>query len=353
MLRAIFGTDSALKVTNPVVNTTFADWWTSSGIPGAGLGQNPTKACIDQNGYISGMASTSGIISNVPMFLNGFVPASAARITICFKLKVLSAIAGNYQVLSFAQEGAPNVGVDYLFTTSAVWLATQAVGAELFVEVTYTRTTGLTSYTVNGVAQAATRTFTLSAAGATAWDAGKLVLNFVLSGIGTNGTTRFAIRDVHVIDDIAGDGITGSIGQARIVPLSVASAAGAGWAPSSGSASLTDTMNLVQPSAVTINSPTDKTPLTVGLSGSAITGARVLGVAFSMAGASTTISVSPTKVEISASGVNLPAIAALTPAGGLKYGLPLGVYSKALDGGNWNTAKIAAVSFKLTPDTAV
>jgi len=353
MLRAIFGTDNALKVTNPAVNATFADWWTSSGIPGAGLGQNPTRACIDQNGWISGMATTANVISNVPIFLNGFVPAAAARITICFKLKVLSVIGGNYQVLSLAQEGSPNAGADYLFTTAAPWLATQAVGTELFVEVTYTRATGLTSYIVNGVAQAATRTFTLSTAGATAWDAGKLVLNFVLSGIGSSGTTRFAIRDVHVIDDIAGDGITGSIGQARIYPTTVSSATGVGWVPSSGSASLVDVMNLTPPSTITVNSPTDKTPLAITLSPTAVVGARILGMAFSMAGASATISPSPTKVEISGSGVNLPAMQVSAPAGGLKYGLSLGVYSRALDGSSWNVPKLATLSFKITPDTVI
>lgn len=352
MFRAMFGTDNALKVTNPALTGTFADWWTTSGIPGAGLGLAPNRACIDQNGWVSGMNSAANGVSLIPVVLTGLVPANAGRLTICFKLKVLSAISGNYQIFSLAQEAAPTAKVDWLFTTAASWLTGQAVGTELFVEVFYTRSTGVVAFQINGTPQPAQRAVTLSAAGAAAWDAGKLAMNFVLSGIGDSGTTRFAVRDIYVIDDVAGDGITGSIGQHAIRPVALASATGAGWTPSSGSLSLADTMNQPLPSAVVVKAPADKTPIVTTLAPvSPITG-RITAVSLYMLGNGISTGPCNVKVEVGNGSTALPAKILQAPSAGNPPGVPIAVLPKSIDNGVWSAAKIAALSIKITPDTS-
>lgn len=349
MLRAFFGTDNCLKTTAPAVNTIFADWWTSSGIPGIAGSLRLSNACIDQDGWLCGLSTS--LESQITIDLTGLFAAAAKKITIAFRFKTLVKAAGNYQFLSLAPASAPRTTTDYLSSTGSTWMLNAAVNAELYIEATYTRATGLITYLVNGVAATESRTLKLSAGGIAAWDAGTLAMNFMLSGIGSTATARYGIRDIVVIDDVVGDGITGPIGPMRTYPLHTAVAAGGGWTPSAGTASLVDTLNLPVPGVVTINSPVDKTPLVTQMSSAIPQGARIIAIAPVISGVSLTLVPSPAKVEITGQGVSLPAKSLSIGPSPMTWNTPLGIYSKALDGSNWTTAKLAAVSIKLTPDT--
>ena len=351
MLRAFFGTDNCLKTTAPAVNTIFADWWTSSGIPGIAGGLRLSNACIDQDGWLCGLSTS--LESQITIDLTGLFAPAAKKITIGFRFKTLVKAAGNYQFLSLAPASAPRTTTDYLSTTGSAWMANAAVNAELYIEATYTRATGLITYLVNGVAATESRSLTLSAGGIAAWDAGTLAMNFRLSGIGSAATARYGIRDIVVIDDVVGDGITGPIGAMRIYPIQAVSAAGEGWVPSSGSSSLVDVLNTPVPAtAVILTSPSDKKPITVGLNATMPAKSRIFAVAPTLSAASMAIAPTPTSVQVSAGGTSLPAKTLSIKSGGVSWSNPIGMYRTAPDGTDWTTAKLATLAVKITPDTA-
>lgn len=351
MLRAFFGTDNCLKTTAPAVNTIFPDWWTSSGIPGIAGSLRLSNACIDQDGWISGLSTS--LESQIVFDLTGLVPAAANKITIAFRFKTLVKASGNYQFLSLAPASAPRTSTDYLSTTTSAWMTGAAVNAELYIEATYTRATGLITYLVNGVVATESRSLTLSAAGVTAWDAGALAMNFRLSGIGTNATARYGIRDIVVIDDVAGDGITGPVGAMRIYPMQAISAVGEGWVPSSGTSSLVDVLNTPAPAtSVVLTSPTDKKPLTVGINATLPSKSRIFAVAPTLSAGSMSVSSSSTSVQVSADGTSLPAKTLSIKGGGISWANPIGMYRSAPDGTNWTAAKLASLAVKITPDTS-
>lgn len=348
MLRAIFGTDLALKTTNPTVGSvTYPDWWTLSGLPGAGQGTNIARMAIDQDGWIQ--AYTNSLDQILPIFLKGFVPNNPNKLTIGYRIRTAAAYSGSHSICHLAAESSPNDVSCYLFlagTAGAPWLT--GTLTEYYVEHTYDFVTGVTSTLVNGVAQANYTGPVMSAGTKAAFVAGTGCLTFRL---GTSVGGRYGIRDLYILDDVAGDGMTGPIGAQRIYPVQLDVASGAGWI-AAGGGTIMDTLNAPFPSANAVLSPSDKTPLDTSLKHSIPAGSRINAVQLAVTGVSMGDASSTSKIEITQGGTTLPAKFVNSPTAAAAV-TPVGLFQKAPDGTAWSLAKLDATAVKLTPDTAV
>lgn len=348
MLRAIFGTDLALKTTNPAVATAaFPDWWTLSGFPGAGQGTNIARMAIDQDGWLQ--AYSNGAEQILPIFLKGFVPNNPNKLTIGYRIRTAVAYASSHSICHLTADSSPNDVSCYLFlagSAGAPWLT--GVLTEYYVEHTYDFVTGVTSTLVNGVAQANYTGPVMSAGIKAAFVSGNGCLTFRL---GTSVGGRYGIRDIYILDDVAGDGMTGPIGAQRIYPVQLDVATGAGWT-AAGGGTIMDTLNAPYPATNAVLSPTDKTPLDTSLKHSIPPGSRINGVQLAITGISMGDANSTSKVEITQGGTTLPAKFAASPTLAAAV-TPIGVFPKAPDGTTWSLAKLDATAVKLTPDTAV
>jgi hypothetical protein len=348
MLRAIFGTDLALKTTNPAVATVaFPDWWTLSGLPGAGQGTNIARCAIDQDGWLT--AYSNGADQIVPIFLKGFVPNNPNKLTIGYRIRTAVAYTGSHSICHLTADTTPNDVACYMFlagTAGAPWLT--GVNTEYYVEHTYDFVTGVVSTLVNGAAIANYTAPAMVAGSKAAFVAGTGCLSFRL---GTSAGGRYGIRDIYILDDVAGDGMTSPLGSQRMYPVQVDAAAGAGWV-AAGGGTIVDTLNAPYPSSNAVTSAADKTPLDTSLKHSIPVGFRINGVQLAIAGASLGDAASSTKVELTQGGTTLAAKFVSSPTGAATVA-PVGLYTKAPDGTAWSLAKLDATAVKLTPDTAV
>ncbi|MNQ12052.1 hypothetical protein D3C85_249510 [compost metagenome] len=348
MLRAIFGTDNALKTTNPAVATVaFPDWWTLSGIPGAALGTNIARIAIDQDGWISGMSN--GVDQIVPIFLRGLVPNNPNKLTIGYRIKTLAVYGNSHSITHLTAESTPNDVGTYLFLagpSGAPWLT--GVGTEYYVEHTYDFVTGVTSTLVNGVAQANYTGPAMPAGSKAAFVAGTGCLNFRL---GTSVGGRYAIRDIYILDDIAGDGMTAPLGSQRMYPVQLDVATGAGWVAAGGGTVL-DTLNAPYPATNSVTSAADKTPLDTSLKHSIPAGSRIAAVKLGLTGKSLGDAPSTSKVEVTQGGTTLAAKFVVS-SNTAQSNEQASLLPKAPDGTTWTLAKLDATAVKLTPDTSV
>lgn len=348
MLRAIFGTDLALKTTNPVVATVaFPDWWTLSGLPGAGQGTNIARCAIDQDGWLT--AYSNGQDQLVPIFLKGLVPNNPNKLTIGYRIRTAVAYAGSHSICHLTSDATPNDVSCYLFlagTGGAPWLT--GVNTEYYVEHTYDFVTGVTTTLVNGVALANYTGPVMSAGTKAAFVAGTGCLTFRL---GTSVGGRYGIRDIYILDDVAGDGMTGPLGSQRMYPVQLDAAAGAGWV-AAGGGTIVDTLNAPYPASNTVTSAADKTPLDTSLKHSIPAGSRISAVQLAITGNSLGDATSSSKLELTQGGTTLAAKFVSSPTGPASVA-PVGLYTKAPDGTAWSLAKLDATAVKLTPDSSV
>jgi len=348
MLRAIFGTDNALKTTNPVVATVaFPDWWSTSGLPGAGQGTNIARCAIDQDGWIS--ALSNGQDQMVPIFLNGLVPNNPNKLTIGYRIKTLVAYASAHSICHLTADTTPNDLTCYMYSAGsagAPWLT--GIGTEYYVEHTYDFVTGVVATWVNGVAIANYTPPAMSAGSKAAFVAGTGCLMFRL---GTSAGGRYAIRDIYVLDDIAGDGMTGPVGSHRMYPVTLDAATGAGWT-AAGGGTIMDTLNAPLPATNAVTSATDKTPLDTSLKHSIPAGSRIAAVKLSLTGRSLGDAASSSKVEVTQGGTTLAAKFPTSP-NTAQAASQISLLTKAPDGATWTLAKLDATAVKLTPDTSV
>lgn len=348
MLRAIFGFDHCLKYTSPAAGATFADWWSANSWDGAALGTNLNQCAIDQDGWLGAYTNNTNQI--VTFSAKGYVPVNPTKITLGFRIKTLVVYGGGHSIVHLGSVDYPvDIGC-YLFlagSSGAPWLT--GVGKEYYVELTYDFAAGTVAGLVDNVPLA---TFTAPAMAAvikTAWAAGNGHFNFRL---GSSTTGRYAIRDVYLLDAVAGDGMVGPIGPQRMFPVVPDVATGAGWAASSGGGTVLDALNAAPPSTTTANSPGDKTPLNLSLSTTAPSGTRIGAVSLGLNGYSLGDGVSISKVELTQGGTTLAAKFLPLQRGAQNF-TPVGIYPKAPDGTAWTAANIDATAVKITPDTAV
>jgi hypothetical protein len=281
--------------------------------------------------------------------LKGFVPNNPNKLTIGYRIKTLAAYTGAHSICHLTADTTPNDVACYLFlagTGGAPWLT--GVGTEYYVEHTYDFVSGVTSTLINGVAIANYTGPVMAAGSKAAFVAGNGCLTFRL---GTSAGGRYAIRDIYVLDDVAGDGMTGPIGSQRIYPVQVDAASGAGWV-AAGGGTIVDTLNAPYPSANAVTSAADKTPLDTSLKHDIPAGFRIAAVKLDISGASLGDAASTSKVELTQGGTTLAAKFVSSPTGAASVS-PVGLYTKAPDGADWSLAKLDATAVKLTPDTVV
>lgn len=346
MLRAIIGTDNALKTTNPVVGATFADWWSTFGHPGMSVGTNINKVCVDQDGWISAMTNSADQI--VPFSMNGYVPANPNKLTIGFRIKTLAVYANAHSIVHLNSGLIPNDISCYLFLagpSGAPWLT--GVGVEYYVELTYDFVAGTVATKVNGASLASYTPPAMSAAIKAQWVAGN---GSIAIRLANSPGGRYAVRDIYVLDDVAGDGMTAPLGDQKMYPLYLDSAVGVDWVTSTGTGTLLDALLAPPPATTTANSPGSKSPLDMSLRTSAPSGTKVNGVQINLVGNSLGAGASTSKVEVSLNGstsaAKFPTVPPATPTSTL-----VGLYSKAPDGTAWDTVKLDTAAVKLTPDT--
>jgi hypothetical protein len=306
---------------------------------------SPTSLAVDQNGFLGSYRS---VASYIGFDLTGILPANPTKITIGFRLNCLAAIASLHSLIHFHVGGTtPDVG-GYLIALGVGGSWTPLLGVEVYAELTYDFVAYTSTLKVDGVNQPVVQGPALSAAVKAAFTAGTGMLTFRLSD---SSPFRYAIRDIYIVDVVAGDGMIAPLGPQRMYPITLDAAAGAGWTPSAGG-TVQDTINAALPAAPYVASPADKTPLVTSLKTTAPDGTRVNAVSLLLSGTSTGDAASISKIEISQGGSNAPV--KFIPVGRTTtYGAQIGIYPKAPDGTMWDIAKIDATTLKLTPDTSV
>lgn len=347
MYRIGIGFDHCVKFNNPVAGTTFADWVTSCGYTGPSLGSSLTACGIDQDGWLGGYSTTLNQV--VPLVLQGIVPPLSTKVTIGFRIKTLNAYGSSHSIIHLCSSASPADLTTYLFLAGAPgapWLA--GVGVEYHVELTYNFATGIVQGLVNGVAIPDYTPPALPAAIKAAWAAGTGAINFRL---GNNLNARYAIRDITIVDDLAGDNIVGPVGPQRLYPLYTDDVQGPGWTATTGGQTLIQSLTAPLPATGRINSPVDKTPLQMSLKCDAPPGSRVTGISLAIGGVGLGDAPTTAKMELIQGGQTSQAKFVTLPRGTPGYGALMGTYAKAPDGLAWDLAKLDATTVKLTPDT--
>lgn len=199
----------------------------------------------------------------------------------------------------------------------------------------------------------------------TVWVDNQLVVNGVSYGSYTILSTDFAgfgsaaatgnstamayqIKDIYVLDDPA-DGSVVRMGPIVARPITLASASGAGWIPSAGTvlSALNTQVSATQQATPNVLMATDGTPLLNTLQTTADPLGVVQGVLLLGSGQRNVASGTTLRTTITDQATPTPnqlQLAALFPAGTNQYGKSLTFLPNALDGSNWNAAKIAQLN---------
>ena len=341
MLRAIYSFDHCPRTQSPVQGGVLVS-------PQVGIGQGillpqPANVAVDQNGFIGGYRAAESFVT---IDLTGVLPPNQTKVTVGFRMLTLMVYASLHSLIHFAPASAGADTAGYLFGMGPTAPWSQTLNAESYVEVTYDFAAGSASVLVNGVPAVFGQGPALSAATKAAFAAGTGAINFRLA---SSATFRYAIRDIYVVDDVAGDGMVGPIGPQKMFPIILDAADGAGWT-ASGAATPLDVLNTALPGNPYTSSPADKTPLVTSLKTTAPLGSRVNAVSLSLSGTSVGDGPSTSKIELSQGGQTLtPKFVVVQRA--ITYAAPIGIFPKAPDGATWDLAKIDATTLKLTPDT--
>lgn len=342
MLRAIYNFDHCAKSANLVSGQT-VNPAVGFGYPNATL-LTPASIGVGADGFIGGYSSGANV--NMAFDMTGIVPPNPTKMVVGWRLRTLQVYAGVHAMIAFSIPSSPNDTTAYIVTmgTQAPWVP--GVGGEIYVELTYDFTTFQASVLVNGAPVTVVQGSAPNAAQKAAFVSGAWVLNFILSNT-LNG--RYAYRDIYILDGVAGDGGVNPLGPQKMFPVFLDAADGTGWT-ALGAATPLDVLNTALPGNPYTTSPADKTPLVTSLKTNAPAGSRVSAVSLSLSGASLGDGASTSKVEISQGGQTIPA-KFVSVQKAITYGQPIGLFTKAPDGGNWDLAKLDATALKLTPDT--
>eukprot|EP00697_Spironema_sp_BW2_P002936 gnl/Spiro4/13926_TR7450_c0_g1_i1.p1 gnl/Spiro4/13926_TR7450_c0_g1~~gnl/Spiro4/13926_TR7450_c0_g1_i1.p1 ORF type:complete len:346 (+),score=37.17 gnl/Spiro4/13926_TR7450_c0_g1_i1:5140-6177(+) len=345
MLRAMYSFDHCAKSSNLSVGNTVN--------PAVGFGYSNATLLgtanmgVGADGFIGGYSSGANV--NMAFDMTGIIPPNPTKVTFGWRVKTLQVYASTHAMISFSVPASPNDTTAYLTpigSGNTPWVP--AVGGEVYVEMTYDFTTFTASTIINGVPVGTTQGPAPNAAQKAAFVSGAWTINFVLAN---TLNARYAYRDFYILDAVAGDGMVAPLGPQKLFPIFLDAADGAGWT-ATGAASPMDVLNTALPANPYTTSPADKTPLVTSLKTSAPVGSRVNAVNLSLSGTSAGDSASTSKIELIQGGQTLaPKFAAVQKT--ITYGVPIGLFAKAPDGGSWDLNKIDATTLKLTPDTAV
>lgn len=232
-----------------------------------------------------------------------------------------------------------NGGVALLTQADYSW----ASGRNYYIEVMIDRVNQTRSVWIDGAL--VVNASSVSLAGQVSTD--KLIYSFASSITGNTGCT-FQYKDMYFMDD-PNDGSVSRLGPIVARPITINTASGTGWTPSSGSISgaLNTTVNTGTPSTPNVTSASDGTPLVTTLATTADAGAAVQGLLFVASGErnSGTGTTLRTTIADQATPPNQLALTALQfSTTAFQYGRTLGFVPYAPDGSTWNAAKITALA---------
>lgn len=348
MLRAVMNFAHCPKSPSVANGAVPVEWGSTSGYSPSGTLQ-ASNTGIDLDGWLS---PTIGSLQDtiVAFPLAGKLGVNPTKITFAFRMRVNIANAGSHSFIHITTPGSENIVTTYLFlinNAATPWLMT--AGATPYVELTYDIEKNLVSGLVNGAPIPDYTPPTPPAAVKTAMLNGTAVVNFRLT---STVNARYALKDLIVLDDLTGDGITGPLGPQAMIPVYLDEVTATDYVKSDEAKTPLQILTTPLPTLATLTSPTNKNPLTASLKADIPAGSRVNGVVLNMAARGMGDTPTPVKVEISQGGTNLAAKQVNVPVT-LTYGIPLLNLTKAPDGTPWTAAKIDATTVKLTPDTVV
>ena len=350
MFRAAFSFAHCPKSPSVANGAVPVEWGSTSGYSPSGTLQ-ASNTGIDTDGWLSPtIGSLQDTVVVFPLAGKLGVNANPNKITFAFRMRVNTANASSHSFFHITALTAPvDVGF-YLFlinNASTPWLMT--AGATPYVELTYDIAKNLVSGLVNGVAIPDYTPPVPTTAVKTALLNGTACVNFRLT---STVNARYALKDLVVIDDIAGDGVVGPIGPQALIPIYLDEVTATDYVKSDEAKTPLQILNTPLPTLATLTSPTSKNPMTVSLKADIPAGSRINGVFLNMSARGMGDAASPVKVEISQGGTDLAAKQVNIPTT-LTYGVPLATLVKAPDGTPWTSAKLDATTVKLTPDTTV
>jgi|SRR6185312_8192194 len=175
----------------------------------------------------------------------------------------------------------------------------------------------------------------------------KLIFGFS-AGITGNTSCTYQYKDMYFMDD-PNDGSVSRLGPIISRPITINTASGNGWTPSSGSiiGALNTAINTSTPSTPNIASANDGTPLAMTLASTVDQGVAVHGVLFVASGErnSGTGTMLRSTLADQATPANQSTLNALQFSNtAFQYGRTMGFTPFAPDGSTWNATKIAAMN---------
>lgn len=226
-----------------------------------------------------------------------------------------------------------------LTTTDFSWVSTHNYYIEIMIDrVNQTRTVW-----VDGVLTVNAQPVSLS--GQLSTD--KLIFGFGAGVTGNTGCT-YQYKDMYFLDD-PNDGSVSRLGAIIAKPITIASATGTGWTPSTGTiaSALNTAINTSTPSTPNVASATDGTPLAAAFGTTADASAAVAGVLLVGSGQRSPGTGTLLRTTLSDQATP-PNSTSLTPtqfsSAGFQYGRSLGFLPSAPDGSQWSAAKITALN---------
>jgi hypothetical protein len=346
MLRAAFNFAHCPKSPSVANGAVPVDWWTTSGYNP--LGDQVNLTGIDQDGFLS--PTTGSLSSTVVAFqLAGKLGLNPGKLTFAFRLRINVANGGSHSIIQVTTPGSESNVAFYLLLASSTTYPWLAAGGTPYVELTYDILNNKVNGFVNGTPIPEYTPPAPSAAIKTAMLNGTAVVNFRLT---STVNARYSVKDILVIDDLPGDGITGPIGPQVLLPIYTDSVVATDYVKSDEAKTPLQILNTPLPTLATLTSPANKNPLTASLKADIPAGARLNGVILNMAGRGLGDAPSPVVVEVSQGGTTLPVKQVNVPTT-MTYGIQMAALTKAPDGTPWSAAKLDATTIKLTPDTTI
>lgn len=292
----------------------------------------------DSGGVWLGVTGTTGAAGNfwTGAWLYPFSQYDLTKARSWFSARIKLTTAGRVVPILSVVNSAYTYQFALVGPSDYAWVTNQ----EHYVEVMIDRVNKTRSLWVDGQA-----VITASPYGSYAISNTDLIMMGSTAAGGSTYPPTMQFKDIYIADDAA-DGTFSRLGPQLAKPITLASAAGAGWTASSGTivAALNTAINTSTPSTPNVTSPSDGTALAAALTTSADAGAQVNGVLLLAAGSRNAGSTTVHRTTISDQATPTPNQQTLTPVsfptGSFAYGKVLGFLPNALDGTSWTTEKV-------------
>jgi len=344
MLRKIFAFDHCVR------NVNDAAWIATSGYVVSRYNASTGKPLIiDSNGALTSTTGTSTSAATIAgISFDQFLVPNPTKIVIGFRHKTLVAGAtGNFVALG------PDIGFStagWVLDYSLLPTAAKAVGAEIYLEFEIDFTANTLAISGDGLLLSSVALTAVSTAAYIAtMKTGKISLFFSLTLSG--GTNLCSIRDMYILDNIAGDGIVARLGSVSTYPVYAdeATATPTAWAGSDGTTNMLTTLTAAQPATATVDSPTDKSPLKLSLKANTPEGFKINAVQLMASVIAKGNNATLAKIEVTQGGTTVQA-GNLTVPKTQAYGSTIATLPTAPAGGAWDASKIDGTVITITPD---